>query len=403
MRVLMIDDGLKDWSGHNASYAMAVLDEMSRTCIESELFVSRDIAQVQGTRVNIHPAFRRFAAGLFFNSGVIPSSANRAARFLFANWSHMVDLFRNVTANVGNGDIILVLIASTRTTLAYAAWLRWLLIRKRRVAVVFVLHNAPHAQFKMEARLIARISGQRLLWAAHTRHVRDMCTSALGHDAFLLPLPLGATVIAQPVSRATGSPAAFSYLGVAGFTKGLDILVAAIDHLSDLLQNGRLKLLVQFNIHIPNERLEALRQKLLTLADGIPGIVVLSGPLAAAEYEQEMRKADVILIPHRREYYRYALSGIFTEALSMGKPVVVAADTYMAEELKTCGAGVCFEDGNPRSFAYAIRSALEDIENLNRRAVETRSAWRDIHSAERYVTELASMAMPTLSNGRNAD
>ena len=75
----------------------------------------------------------------------------------------------------------------------------------------------------------------------------------------------------------------------------------------------------------------------------------------------------------------------------MGKPVVVASDTYMAEELERYGAGVCFEDGDPVALAQAMRTAMSDIRNLRLRALEAQSAWQAIHNAERYVTELSAI------------
>jgi glycosyltransferase involved in cell wall biosynthesis len=177
-------------------------------------------------------------------------------------------------------------------------------------------------------------------------------------------------------------------LGVAGFPKGLDILVNAVEGILDLLREGKLRLLVQFNIHIASRPLEKLHKELSLRARDIPGIEIVGGPLTPAQYQQAMNDSDVILVPHRRQSYKYALSGIFTEALSVGKPVVVASDTYMAEELQRFGAGICFEDGNPRALAQAIRAAVEDIEGLRRRAFEAQAAWRSMHNAERYVTEL---------------
>lgn len=392
LRVLMIDDGLKDWSGHNAAYALSVLDELCRRGIQCELFANRNISQLDTTRVNVVPAFRNFAAGISLQWRSLPAAINRAARFLYANWSHLLDLFAAVNPYVRRQDVILVLIASSRTTLAYALWFLWLSILRRRLTILFVIHNRPHALFKWEARFLqAAASGHTIIWAAHTTPVQNMCTDALGRQSLLLPLPLGADCTVRPPSRPPDSTIVFSYLGVALVPKGLDILVNAIEGVSDLLRAEKLALVVQCNIHREDQQLEELYQELAALARNIPGIEIIAGPLTPTEYHRRMNDSDLVLIPHRRQFFRFALSGVFTEALSAGKPVVVASDTYMAEELRRFGAGICFEDGNSVALAQAMRAAVDDIEGLRRRAFEAQSVWRGVHNAERYVSELCTV------------
>jgi glycosyltransferase involved in cell wall biosynthesis len=388
----MIDDGLKDWSGHNASYALSVLDEFNRRGLTCELFANRDIERVHGERVNVHPSFRNFAAGLFFEWRCLPSEANRLARALAANCSHIRDLLGELTSHVRTGDVILVLIASSRTTLAYAIWLLWLSFRGRRVNIVFVLHNSPLKSFRWDARLLEKAgSGHRVFWAAHTDPVRKACADISGHESFLLPLPFGAKSGVQSSRPAEDTRVVFSYLGVALVPKGLDVLVHAIDGVADLLKSGRLRLVVQCNIHRADPQLQELSQELGALARRLPGIEVIAGAFTATEYQQKMSDSDLLLIPHRRQFYKSALSGIFTEALAMGKPVIVASDTYMADELKHYGSGLCFEDGDPIALAEAMRKAMGDIQKLRHRALEAQSAWQAIHNAERYVTELSAI------------
>jgi glycosyltransferase involved in cell wall biosynthesis len=391
--VLLIDDGLKDWSGHNAAYALSVVEELCRRGTGCELFANCRMSKLPIDGFPVHLTFQNFAAGMFFESRVLPRALNRLARVASANWSHLRDLFSKVTPYVRKGDLLLVLIASSRTTVAYALWLRWLAMTRRSIAVVFIVHNRPEALFKWEARFLETVgAGHRLYWASHTEPVQKMCAEAVGSRSFLLPLPFGATGTVKSLRSPSGSGVIFSYLGVAGLPKGLDILVDAIDSVTDLLRDGRLKLIVQCNIHLANNRLEELKKRLKALARDIPGIEVIEKALTDAEYRERMSDTDVVLIPHRRQFYQYALSGIFTEALAMGKPVVATSDTYMAKELLRSGAGVCFEDGDPLALAQAMRSVVDNIEALSNRASAAQNAWRAIHNADRYVTDLCAVA-----------
>jgi len=389
----MIDDGFKDWSGHNAAYALSILDELIARGIDCELFVNRAVIPMAARESQIRRAFRIFAAGFSLEWRFAPVFIQRLLRIAFANWSHLRDLLESVSPHIRLGDTVVVLIASSRTTLAYALWLRWLSLSKIPVDAVFIVHNSPHSFFKWETRLLAAAAGKcRVHWAAHTEHVRGRCADLAGGDAFLLPLPFGA--LSSPEGcrdRNYGSSLLFSYLGVAGFTKGLDLLADAIEQIQDLLIARRLRLAIQCNVHMKNEPLEQLARRLARLASQVPGIEGIPGALTPAEYRRRLSESDLLLHPHRRRYYQFALSGIFTEALSMGKPVILAAGTYMEEELQRFGGGLSFQDGDAAAFANVIRKAVEDIDSLRSRSAAAQPVWRNTHNAAQYVDKLHAL------------
>jgi glycosyltransferase involved in cell wall biosynthesis len=117
------------------------------------------------------------------------------------------------------------------------------------------------------------------------------------------------------------------------------------------------------------------------------GVRVVAG-LSAEEYDAEIANADIVLVPNRCEYYRHALSGVFTDALALGKPVIVAEGTYMAKELGRHGSGATFRSGSATALAETMRQTARRLGELRHKAAQGRVAWLEIHNPKTYVDTL---------------
>jgi hypothetical protein len=68
-----------------------------------------------------------------------------------------------------------------------------------------------------------------------------------------------------------------------------------------------------------------------------PKIVTLPESLSNHEYWQSLRDAHLILLPYTHPRYSMATSGVFVEAITLGKVPVVMENTWMASELRSFG------------------------------------------------------------------
>lgn len=92
---------------------------------------------------------------------------------------------------------------------------------------------------------------------------------------------------------------------------------------------------------------------------------ILPAEMEEAEYLQALARSALVLLAYEAPPYRVLTSGVFTEATSLGKPVIVPEDTWMAEKMaEGYGVGLHFADPTAQSLADVILRGLRDRRQL---------------------------------------
>jgi len=127
-------------------------------------------------------------------------------------------------------------------------------------------------------------------------------------------------------------PLVVAYLGDAREEKGFhylpDLIDATnVDHTSPALI---LKSQVYYTSDYPEPACLAAAARLRSTSRD--RVTLIDGPLNSRDYARELLKSDAIIIPYRRADYVARSSGIFSEALAGGIPVIVPTGTWMSAE-----------------------------------------------------------------------
>jgi glycosyltransferase involved in cell wall biosynthesis len=110
---------------------------------------------------------------------------------------------------------------------------------------------------------------------------------------------------------------------------------------------------------------------------------------STADYYALIHDCDIILLCYDPERYRYEPSGVFAEAITAGKVMVITAGTSMADEAERFAAGyVCNEDFTAPGIAAAIRQALAQYPVLAMRAQAAMSRAASFHNADGLISYL---------------
>lgn len=394
MSVIIIDDHLMNWNGHNANYALSLHEELTRRRLTCLLCGHATCQNLGGIKNDFVPVFRTCAALMKMSVGRLPG-VSKLVRCIKANWFHLIDLASRVTALVETRDLVILADCSPRTTASYALWLALLSIKRKHLTVVWLVHDAPSEIMRFEAGLLRVLGyGHSIFIAAMNSAIADRVKHMTALPTFVVPTPQASWLVSSPEPRLAETTSTICYLGGASWPKGFDIFVQAITRVEDLIRAGKLKVICQCSSYEDAPELAPAISMVKRLAEDTKSIAVYASPLPPDEYYRVLSQSDIVVLPYRSRYYRFIQSGVFTEALSLGKPVIVPEGSLLAAELSRIGAGLTFRSEDADSLSQAIRDAVTQVVPLRAESVAASVRYRAWHNAANYVDILLDQTHP---------
>ncbi len=223
--------------------------------------------------------------------------------------------------------------------------------------------------------------GKTLFFTAENQAIaglyRDQCKIRPG----ILPVPFGSV---QPAAPCSGRPR-FGFFGYSKCDKGFHLLPRAIEicraHGLDAdfiiqLQHGGWE-----PATIAAER--EFRQS--------EGVRLIEGVLSHEDYAVETGKIDAMLLPYDPVLFGLRGSGIFTQSVAAGRPVVASTGTFAGACIANGEAeGEVFSPYDSAALAAAIIRLAGRMADSHRRAATLAKAFAQKHSADAYVDVLVS-------------
>jgi glycosyltransferase involved in cell wall biosynthesis len=390
MRIHLFDPQLGANSGHYLGYDSAIIDELHRRKTPCFIYgaASQDPSMSTSYRIE-----RVFARDIFAETGRDP------ATWALENFDTLNADFSRDLASIDSdrfdcSDLAFFPNITQNQIAGVRHWILSLPAARRPMLVLkpsYLTHLMPYMQNRPNKDLtmllfrfaIRRLVGEysRVAICTDTEELAEAIKQISGTPVFLLPLPLS---IDEP--RATKEPSnrlCCAYLGHASPLKGfhfLPNLIAAFQH-----SRPAARFLVQ---SYGDENLRSPIEKALRALSGA-SLSLVEGALTRLEYLGLLHDADIVIMPYAREFYGWASSGIFVEAVSLAKVVLVPEDTWAARQGARFDAGcVTFQDWTPEAVAKSLQAALEAFPLLSEKARAAAAAWRDLHSPRNFVDQL---------------
>jgi len=249
--------------------------------------------------------------------------------------------------------------------------------------------NDPRATlFRYVAKRLPREDPARFHVVAFGQIPSELFTSLLEYPVRTLPLPYCSVVPLR--SRAGARPVVVAILGHQRSVRGYDSLPEIAEEL--LRARSDIRLLVQ---HVAPIGPPEIGQKLHDIAASSDRLVLEEQPAGKTGWPQLLERSDLILCPHRPEFYIAGLSTVAAEALANGIPLVVPAPTPLATLLAECGGpGTTFSRFEPSSILAATCEALDNFERIAELAYTAALRWPETRGPARMVDNLMSLVAP---------
>jgi glycosyltransferase involved in cell wall biosynthesis len=393
MLVHIFDPQLDFADGHYATYDAAIVAEFARRGIKTFVYGSIKRASSVLSGLEAEPAFSR---------GIFEEVATDPITWALENFVQLGREFHSDLARLGPDRFSSADLAFFPNIIQYqisgvADWIAELAPERRPAVILkpsYLTHAMPYLQRRPNKEMIPLLYrfSMRQLMSAHPRSWICSDTEEMvkqfgalsGIPIHLLPMPL--VIDAQSPEPKTPPRTTVIYLGHASMLKGFHLLpeivrrvLAAKDAPHFVIQSygeGRLCADLERSVaDVPPDKLTLVR-----------------GTVDAGAYSRLLNMADIVLLPYVIEFYGWASSGIFAEAMSLGKVAVATHGTWPAQQLeKFRGGGVVFKTLNAESVAGAIRDAVRILPQLRERAAQAAPAWRKYHCPANLADRLLAL------------
>lgn len=389
--VHLFDPQLHGQGGHYMNHDAQLVRELQRRGISTTIYARRGCTvQVEG----ITPE-QVFTTDIFQEAATDPH-VWAIENFHQVNQSFLAELCRINPDRFSAGDLIYFPNLLQNQLYAVAMWLgRFPADRRPVVAVMlrYLNHAMDYVQARANKELIAlyyryaaralRAAQPRSLLCADTRELAVAYQQIIGFPVVELPNPMDVSALLGTTAPVTSSDRpVVVYQGHTSQLRGFHFLPEIIERCQTLQPRPRFVVQVQSREAAINGQMGPVLEKLNRLA-ATGDVRLVSGSLSASDYFGLLTEADVVLLPYSPTFYGHGSSGVFTEAASIGKVVVVSANTVPARQGKEFQLGVMTAPNwSAPALANAVAATLRDLPALQGRAQAGAARFRTENCAQ---------------------
>ncbi len=236
-----------------------------------------------------------------------------------------------------------------------------------------VLHKSPGAE-----RMFFTLNNARALVHLEALSLRK---------AFYLPVPKYYGTIGSAEARPAGPLTIYIYVNV----RSGEISDRIVDLIGGILsRNKDVRFLVRFSKHAPGES-DVRRKAAEALASG--GLEIIPSEQDHSDYLATIARSDVLLLPYGPVEYRGIVSGVFCEAVAMGKIALIPARTWMADHVEEGrAAGVLFDSNTTSDMAAAVEKVIRERVSLRALADSCARPFREENSCANNLDGMIALA-----------
>ena len=243
---------------------------------------------------------------------------------------------------------------------------------------------AKHAdEYYSEAlRRAAPLIGDKLFFTTENESVAQIYRERFGIETKILPVPFARV---RPPPH-TGKTVRLGFFGYSKGEKGFHLLPEMVD----LCRRAGLN--VEFDIQIQHSQWEATTVAAERKLRAMPNVRLIEGTLSSDDYIKATDKADIILLPYDPILFGMRGSGLFTESVAAGRPIIASSGTFAAESISRGEAqGEIFAPHDSQQLFAAVVRILPRIPEISARATAQAKSFARRHDGDAYVDALLNL------------
>lgn len=235
------------------------------------------------------------------------------------------------------------------------------------------------AYYRDAFRLADGLINRSLFFTTENEALAEVYRREFKIQTTLLPIPLRFF----PSSSSTERKTRLGFFGYSKTEKGFHLLPEAIA----LCQAKQLP--VTFVIQIQHGNWEKQTIETEKRLRRMRGITFIEGTMSSADYAEKTNAVDVTLLPYDPERFGWRGSGLFTEAVGAGRPIIAAQGIYAAKSIEREEAeGEIFAPYTAAALTAAIERLLPRLAECRERAASRADNFARHHSGDAYVDVL---------------
>ncbi len=127
-----------------------------------------------------------------------------------------------------------------------------------------------------------------------------------------------------------------------------------------------------------------------------PSVEIISHEQGMADYITNLTRSSLVWLAYEAQPYKALTSGVFTEAASLGKPVIVPQETWMTEKIaEGFGVGVSFDDTAARAVADVLLDAVHRLDQLGAAARTIAPRLGEETGCRRFIERMIALSRTT--------
>ncbi len=389
-RIAYFDASLRDHTGHQANACRHIAKELRERGFQVDIFASIEIENELASELGATPCFR-----------LRPYEQSKAFR-LIDSFAQALSFGHDVRSAWRTGPYTFVYFNSVLAP-QFAAIGKWLAAFPGGEAPLAAIEfGAPSgastagwfaqfpSQYREASRTFRLLAPGRLLLFTFDPAASAEYSGLLGLPVAALPAVHSAEGPLRLRSRSADGRITIGFLGQQREEKGANLLPAIVRGLRKAGCDDR----ILIHDGEPAERL--FTRKAREIAGKDPLIEFLHQPANPSQWQDLLRRTDLLVLPYEPKRYGSSYSAVAIEAVSAGIPMVVPRGATMESlAIEYQGRATSFDSWDADAVCQAALRALASFDNLSALAFSGAGAWEKRNGARRFADRLLEFAANT--------